>query len=133
MTDFVSEWYLTLKAWHIISVITWMAALFYLPRLYVYHAQETVGSPTSELFKVMERRLHKGIMTPSLVVVVLTGGLLLFIQDWSSGWLHVKLVLVVLMVVAHFLLCPLAPGLSAWTATSVRTPSTGSPTRYRRC
>ncbi len=85
---------------HIIAVITWMAGLFYLPRLYVYHAMEEPGSRTSETFKVMERRLLKAIMNPSLIFVVVTG--LLLWGDWlTMGWLHVKLLMVVFMLVCH--------------------------------
>ncbi|MBB4287308.1 protoporphyrinogen oxidase HemJ [Roseospira goensis] len=85
---------------HILSVITWMAGLFYLPRLYVYHAMEEAGSATSERFKVMERRLLKGIMNPSLIIVVITG--LLLWGDWlTMGWMHVKLLLVVGMLACH--------------------------------
>lgn len=87
--------YLWLKAAHIFSVIAWMAAFLYLPRLMVYHADAAVGSDTSETFKVMERRLLRGIMTPSMIA---TWGFGLAIATmggfWSSGWLHVKLLLV---------------------------------------
>lgn len=89
-----------IKILHIISFITWMAGLFYLPRLYVYHAMEEPGSKTSETFKVMERRLLKAIMNPSLVVVVITG-LLLWGPWLTMGWLHVKLLLVALMLGCH--------------------------------
>ncbi|MCA1299688.1 protoporphyrinogen oxidase HemJ [Stappia indica] len=94
--------YLWLKAFHIMSVIAWMAALFYLPRLFVYHAQVAVGSPQSELFKVMERRLLKAIMRPAMMAswifglwVAYEGGFL------SDGWFHAKLTLVVLMTLYH--------------------------------
>ena len=99
--DFVSNYYNLFKTVHIISVITWMAALFYLPRLYVYHAQVEVGSDQSELFKVMERRLHKGIMNPSIVVVFATG-LPLFTLFKTDGWMHAKLTLVLAMAACHF-------------------------------
>ena len=101
MMGLIADSYLWIKALHVISVITWMAGLFYLPRLYVYHAQEPAGSAPSELFKVMERRLLKGIMHPSLVVVLVTGGALLAVQDLAQGWIHAKLALVVGMVVCH--------------------------------
>lgn len=92
--------YLWVKTLHVIAVITWMAGLFYLPRLFVYHAQVEVGSAQSELFKVMERRLLRGIMNPSIVVVFVTGGLLF--PTWSTaGWMHAKLTMVVLMAVFH--------------------------------
>jgi putative membrane protein len=100
MLDYGSTAYDWVKTLHVISIITWMAGLFYLPRLYVYHAQEEVGSATSETFKVMERRLLRGIMNPSLVVVFVTGGLM-FGEWMTSGWMHVKLLMVVGMVVMH--------------------------------
>jgi len=96
----LDSYYNWVKTLHIISVITWMAGLFYLPRLFVYHAMEEVGSPISERFKVMERRLLKAIMNPSLVVVVVTG--LLLWGDWlTMGWLHIKLLMVVGMLGCH--------------------------------
>lgn len=93
---------LYLKALHVIAVISWMAGLLYLPRLFVYHAVEPVGSEPSERFKVMERRLFRFIMRPAMVVSWLAGLWL----AWSSfgfkgGWLHAKLLLVVLMTVHH--------------------------------
>ncbi|GAB3123037.1 protoporphyrinogen oxidase HemJ [Novispirillum itersonii] len=93
--------YALVKALHIISVITWMAAMFYLPRLFVYHASATPGSELSETFKVMERRLHRAIMTPSMIVVFITG--LTMAPAWltGQGWLHAKLVLVIAMAACH--------------------------------
>lgn len=93
-----------IKAFHIVSVIAWMAGLLYLPRLFVYHAVEPVGSPTAETFKVMERRLLRAIMNPAMVAVFAFGLLLLVtpgIVDWGSGWIYAKLVLVAGMTVLH--------------------------------
>lgn len=101
--DFIAAYYDWIKTLHVISVITWMAALFYLPRLYVYHAMEAPGSKTSEIFKVMERKLQRGIMTPSLVVVYATGTPLILALGFSQGWVHVKLTMVALMTVCHVL------------------------------
>ncbi|MCF8482967.1 MAG: protoporphyrinogen oxidase HemJ [Rhodospirillum sp.] len=102
MLSFGTDWYNWAKTLHVIAVITWMAGLFYLPRLYVYHAQEPKGSATSETFKVMERRLLRGIMNPSLVVVLATG--IPMMGDWmSGGWLHVKLLMVAGLITAHML------------------------------
>ncbi|OFX08641.1 MAG: TIGR00701 family protein [Alphaproteobacteria bacterium RIFOXYD12_FULL_60_8] len=103
MSELIASWYDWIKMLHVLAVITWMAALFYLPRLFVYHAMETPGSATSETFKVMERKLQRGIMTPSLVGVLLTGIPLVVHIGWSSGWVHVKLTMVALMVVCHVL------------------------------
>jgi putative membrane protein len=94
--------YLWLKALHIMSVIAWMAALFYLPRLFVYHAETGTGTQQSETFKIMERRLLKAIMTPAMIAswvfglwVAYEGG---FLRD---GWFHAKLALVLVMSGYH--------------------------------
>lgn len=104
LMDFGGTAYLLVKTLHVIAVITWMAALFYLPRLYVYHSMTDLsteaGRAQSETFKVMERRLLRGIMNPSMVLVFVTG--LSMFPTWStSGWMHVKLTAVVLMAVCH--------------------------------
>ena len=85
--------YEVLKALHIIAVIAWMAGLLYLPRLFVYHADTPKGSPQSETFKVMERRLLRGIINPAMIATFLLGGILLLIApiDWCSGWIWLKL------------------------------------------
>lgn len=94
--------YLWLKVGHILSVIAWMAAFLYLPRLMVYHADATPGSDKSETFKVMERRLLRGIMTPAMVATWVFGIALATVADaWSSGWLHVKLLLVLGLSAMH--------------------------------
>jgi putative membrane protein len=85
---------LWLKALHIISVIAWMAGMLYLPRLFVYHADAPKGSPMSETFKAMERRLLKTIINPSMIVVFITGPLLAYETGyWKSPWLQIKFVL----------------------------------------
>ena len=94
--------YLWWKAVHIVSVIIWMAGLFYLPRLFVYHATKPVDSESSRLLTIMERRLLRGIMYPSLIAVLVTGGVLF--QPWGEHWwLMGKLGLVGILVVCHFL------------------------------
>lgn len=94
--------YLWLKALHIISVIAWMAAMFYLPRLFVYHADTTPGTPQSETFKVMERRLLKAIMTPAMISSWIFGLWVAYEGGFfSSGWLHAKLMLVFVMSGLH--------------------------------
>ena len=96
--------FLWLKAFHIISVVTWFAAIFYLPRLFVYHADAT-DEISRERFKIMERKLYRGIMTPSMVVVIALGLWMLFMNAgfyFSQGWMHAKLTLVALLVVYHF-------------------------------
>jgi protoporphyrinogen IX oxidase len=93
-----------LKAFHIISMIAWMAGMLYLPRLFVYHCDTQRGSAESERFKVMERRLLKQIMTPAMtgtwlfgILLVLTPGVI----DWHLGWWHAKLTSVVLLSGFH--------------------------------
>ena len=92
---------LWLKALHIIFVIAWFAGLFYLPRLFVYHAQAT-DAASSERFKVMERKLYRGIMTPAMVLVVASGLGLWLGFGIHGGWLYAKLVLVLLLLAYHF-------------------------------
>jgi putative membrane protein len=84
-----------IKALHIISVVAWMAGLLYLPRLFVYHASARAGSEASETFKIMERRLLRGIMNPAMIAAYVFGILLLLtpgVVDWRMGWIYVKLV-----------------------------------------
>lgn len=95
--------FLWLKAFHIIAVITWMAGIFYLPRLFVYHADAT-DTVSSERFKVMERKLYRGIMNPSMMVAVALGiWMILLNPDFymSQGWMHAKLTMAVLMIGYH--------------------------------
>ena len=93
---------LWLKALHIMAVIAWMAGLFYLPRLYVYHADAKPGSELSETFKVMEQRLLRIIMNPAMIVVWITGPLLAVMQGvYLEGWFLAKMLLVVAMTVFH--------------------------------
>lgn len=95
------EW---LKVGHVLSIIAWMAAMLYLPRLFVYHAGVDVGSDTSETFKVMERRLYKAIMTPAMLSSWAFGlGMIFYASLLSTGtfWLHLKLAIVVAMTAFH--------------------------------
>ncbi|MFL5255312.1 MAG: protoporphyrinogen oxidase HemJ [Rhodopila sp.] len=105
--DALAGFYLWTKSFHVISLIAWMAGIFYLPRLFVYHTQLARGSAESERFKVMERRLMKGIMNPAVhatwlfgILLVLTPGVI----DWSAGWWHTKLTCVILMTIFHVFL-----------------------------
>jgi len=106
MGDFLAAGYPWFKALHVMSVIAWMAGLFYLPRLFVYHAERaTPGSELSETFKVMERRLLKAIMNPAGVAAWVFGLLTIASLGWEyllySPWLHAKLVLVSAMTWFH--------------------------------
>jgi len=90
------------KALHVISVISWMAGMLYLPRLFVYHRDAEIGSKQSETFKVMERRLLKAIINPAMIVTWILGLYLAWSGGWfTSGWFHAKLLLVLLMSGVH--------------------------------
>lgn len=97
---------LWVKAFHIISMVTWFAALFYLPRLFVYHAMSS-DTTSIERFKIMERKLYRGIMNPSMYVATALGLWMLFDYAWetyqSMLWLHIKLLLVTLLIIYHFI------------------------------
>jgi protoporphyrinogen IX oxidase len=92
---------LWVKAFHIIFMVTWFAGLFYLPRLFVYHAMSH-DQTGIERFKVMERKLYYGIMTPGAVLTIVFGMWLWLGYGFSGGWLHTKLLLVVMLVIYHF-------------------------------
>lgn len=99
---FPAEAYLWAKAIHVIAVISWMAGMLYLPRLFVYHAEIGPGTPQSETFKVMEQRLLRAIINPAMTVAWVMG-LWLAWQGFgfSGGWLHLKIALVVAMSGLH--------------------------------
>jgi putative membrane protein len=98
----VSDPTLWLKSLHIIGFTAWMAGLWYLPRLFVYHSQVAVGSEASEKYKIMERGLLRGIATPALIAAVAFGVALATVQgQWATGWLHAKTTLVVLLALSH--------------------------------
>jgi putative membrane protein len=91
---------LWVKALHVIFMVTWFAGLFYLPRLFVYHAQAT-DAISIERFKIMERKLYFGIMTPGAVLTVLFGSWLWLGYGIAGGWLHAKLALVAVLIAYH--------------------------------
>ena len=106
ISDALAYLYPWTKTLHVISIITWMAGLFYLPRLFVYHAENApVGSDTSEVFKTMEVKLLRLIMNPSMIVTWVLGFALAFtpgVVYWAEdGWFHVKLLAVVAMTAFH--------------------------------
>ena len=93
---------LWVKALHVIAIIAWMAGMLYLPRLFVYHANAAKGSDVSETFKVMERRLLKAIVNPSMILVFLTGFTLVYLtEDWREGWWQAKFILVLGLTGLH--------------------------------
>jgi protoporphyrinogen IX oxidase len=96
----VYEW---IKALHVIAVIAWMAGMFYLPRLFVYHCEAEAGSKQSETFKVMERRLLKAIINPAMIVTWLAGIYLAWSGQWffTSWWIYVKVFLALVLSGVH--------------------------------
>jgi protoporphyrinogen IX oxidase len=104
MQDFLTTHYLWFKALHLIAVISWMAGIFYLPRLYVYHADAEKGSELSETLKIMERKLLRIIMNPAMIAAWILGLLMLHANAElmaGQGWMHAKLLLVLGMSGFH--------------------------------
>ncbi|HEY8351271.1 MAG TPA: protoporphyrinogen oxidase HemJ [Sphingomonadales bacterium] len=128
MKDLLVAWLPWIRAFHIIAVIAWMAGMLYLPRLYVYHAGVDPRSEQSELFKVMERRLLRGIINPAMAMVFLFGILLLLtpgVVDFATdGWIHVKLTAVILLSAFHGFL-------ARWRKDFAADRNTRSPGFYR--
>jgi putative membrane protein len=98
----VNDPILWLKALHIMAFAAWMAGLWYLPRLFVYHSQVAPGSEASAKYQIMERRLLRGIATPAMLATIAFGVALATGQgQWAAGWLHAKTALVVLLALSH--------------------------------
>ena len=91
---------LWIKSFHIIFMVTWFAGLFYLPRLFVYHAMSD-DQPSIDRFKIMERKLFYGIMTPGGIITLVLGFWLWFGYGFTGGWLHAKTALVLVLVAYH--------------------------------
>ena len=99
--------YPLIKALHVISMVAWMAALLYLPRLFVYHTTVKKKSEASEMLKIMEYRLQKFIMNPAMALTIFFGLLLLNIKDivnWNEKWIFIKFFLVILLLIIHHML-----------------------------
>ena len=99
--------YLLLKSLHLISVVSWMAGLLYLPRIFVYHAENNSEVKTSEIFKIMEKKLYFYIMTPAMILSWLFGLLLIHsigFEQIGQTWMISKLILVVILTLYHFYL-----------------------------
>jgi putative membrane protein len=102
MLIFGAAAYPWVKAFHVIAVISWLAGMLYLPRLFVYHAEVPVGSPQSEIFKVMEQRLLNIITTPAMVVAWVLGIWLAWQSGyWAAPWFHAKLACVLALSGLH--------------------------------
>ena len=114
-----------IKALHVIAVISWMAGMLYLPRLFVYHCEAELGSKQSETFKVMERRLLKAIINPAMIVTWLAGLYLAWSGHWYvSGWFHGKFLLVLVLSGVHGFF-------SRWVKDFAADRNTRSPKFYR--
>ncbi|MDP7141746.1 MAG: protoporphyrinogen oxidase HemJ [Alphaproteobacteria bacterium] len=126
MSDFLFEYYNWIKALHVIAVMSWMAGLLYLPRLFVYHADAKAGSDVSEQFKIMERKLLRFIMNPAMIASWIFGILMIVANTtlFSFGWFHAKLTLVVLMSVLHMVF-------ARWRKTFERDENTRGDKFYR--
>ncbi len=128
MGDFLATYYVWVKSAHVISVIAWMAGLFYLPRLYVYHVEAVdAGSPTDAMFQVMERRLFKAIINPAGIAAWVFGLGLVFtpgIVDWSTVWPWTKAASVLAMTWFHHWLGrrrkDFVAGTNGWTGRQYR-------------
>ena len=103
MMQFALDHFLWIKAIHLIAVICWFAGIFYLPRLFVYHTMAE-DQTSKDRFKIMERKLYRGIMNPSMIITIVLG-LWMFMANMEaykgSGWMHAKLTLVFLLVGYH--------------------------------
>jgi len=105
--NFLVDNYSLIKAFHVISMVAWMAALLYLPRLFVYHTTVKKNSDTSEMLKIMELRLQKYIMNPAMLLTLLFGIFLLKtgeLVNWGEKWIYFKLLAVFLLLLVHYLL-----------------------------
>lgn len=105
ISDILLDMYPWIKSFHIMAVIAWMAGLFYLPRIFVYHSEKaSVGSETSEIFKIMEFKLYKFIMNPSMITTWILGLCLVStpgVIDWSAYWPYIKFICLIGMTAFH--------------------------------
>jgi putative membrane protein len=127
VVDAFAPWFHWFLAFHIISFTAWMAGMFYLPRLYVYHCQTTPGSAESERFKVMEVKLLRMIVNPAMIATFVFGTLLILTPgavDWHAAWWWTKLVCVFLMTGFH-------GALSRWRKDFLNDRNTRSEKFYR--
>lgn len=102
----MAEYYMWLKAFHLIFVISWLAGLFYLPRLFVYHCELKTGSKEDKLFQTMERKLLRVIMNPAMILTLVFGLWIAQIYGFKNlgGWFHIKMILVVIILYFHHFL-----------------------------
>jgi len=108
LINFISDYYLHIKAFHLIAVFAWMAGLFYLPRLFVYHAMNDTSEGSIKMLVTMERRLLRAIMNPAMIIAWILGIFLIIYQidigGMKQGWLHLKITSVFVLTAFHQLL-----------------------------
>jgi len=126
MSEFLAEYYLLLRAFHLIAVISWMAGMLYMPRLFVYHTRLEAGSETSEMFKEMEYKLIRIIINPAMIMAWILGLCLAFSQNlWAEHWFQIKFLCVILMSGFHGFL-------SRWRKQFARDENSHNEKFYRR-
>jgi putative membrane protein len=109
MQNIIFESYLFIKAFHIVSIISWMAGLLYLPRIFVYHTKTKKNSEADNLFKIMEKKLLRFIMLPAFLSSLVTGLILIYIVGFKGNtWLHIKLLFVICLIYTHHLMAKYA-------------------------
>ncbi|MCV3497637.1 protoporphyrinogen oxidase HemJ [Campylobacter lari] len=104
MTEFISEWYLWIKMVHYLAFVSWMAGLFYLPRLFVYHAEHKDNKGFVEVVKIQERKLYFYIQTPAMIATAITGSLMMMANKdvlMVGGYMHAKLTCALLLIIYH--------------------------------
>jgi len=126
MIDLLGSYYNWIKALHVIAVISWMAGMLYLPRLFVYHVIAKKGSDLSETLKIMEKRLLRLIMNPAMILTFILGGLMIWVNPdlMQQPWMHAKLTVVFLMGGVHGIF-------SKWRKNFERDENTKSEKFYR--
>lgn len=104
--EFLNEYYLWIKSIHIIAFVSWMAMLFYLPRIFVYHSENRLNQAYSDIAKIQERKLYSFIGKPAMLLTLVSGILMISAHPWlfqTGGWLHTKLLFVVFLLIYHFM------------------------------
>ncbi|EAI8646603.1 TPA: protoporphyrinogen oxidase HemJ [Campylobacter lari] len=104
MLDFLTDWYLWIKMVHYLAFVSWMAGLFYLPRLFVYHTEHKDNKGFVEVVKIQERKLYFYIQTPAMIVTLISGSLMLHVNKVlmvGSGFMHAKLTCALLLIIYH--------------------------------
>ncbi|WP_291951908.1 protoporphyrinogen oxidase HemJ [Campylobacter sp.] len=104
MLDFLNEWYLWIKMVHYLAFVSWMAGMFYLPRLFVYHSEYNHNKNFVDVVKIQERKLYFYIQTPAMIATIITGALMIMANKYVmvGGYMHVKLTCALLLIIYHF-------------------------------